>query len=213
MENPWLGIDLLDYENHMGASNVLQAPMLAALMGDLVSAYTPHSLCILGVAGGNGLADLSRSSVKKVIAIDINPHYLEVCRRRYAMSFEHFVAVQHDLSSELPPVGTSDLVYAALIVEYIDQSRFAAYMCDLVAPRGVLVFVFQNRGVEITPISQTGISSLSRLTSVHTYVHIEEILEHLERRHFQILDRRVLEPAAGKSFTVLVTRAPECESH
>jgi hypothetical protein len=59
MSNPWLNIPLDDCEGHM-------------------------SLPAIGCAGGNGLDRIVGRTVERVVAVDVNPDYIERTHDRYA---------------------------------------------------------------------------------------------------------------------------------
>ena len=88
--SPWLEIPLDDYERHMSLDTVRQAPMLADRFELLVERQRPASLALVGCAGGNGLDRIGPGRVTRVVAVDINPRYVEAAARRYADRFERF---------------------------------------------------------------------------------------------------------------------------
>jgi hypothetical protein len=63
-ENPWPRVPLADYEGHMRAPGVEQLDALAELFGHVLTTCAPHSVAILGVAGGNGLDFVDPSLVR-----------------------------------------------------------------------------------------------------------------------------------------------------
>ena len=127
MTNPWFSIPSADYEAHMESAVVQQTAMLRTELRKAVDRYRPRSLAILGVAGGSGLSELRDSSVETVNAVDLNPEYLAACRSRYGAESWSLETVQWDLSSSRPPIESVDLVFAALVIEYIDAASFEKY--------------------------------------------------------------------------------------
>ena len=86
--NPWLAIPLDDYEQHMALPDIAQAQMLAEQLQQLVASYRPQSVTLLGAAGGNGLSSVDASVVRRVVAVDLNPGYVEACSQRFAGKFD-----------------------------------------------------------------------------------------------------------------------------
>jgi hypothetical protein len=84
MTNPWLQIPLSDYETHMALPNVRQAQLLADILGRALNQYAPRSLALLGCAGGNGLEQVVNRMVDRIVAVDINPAYIEHVRTRWS---------------------------------------------------------------------------------------------------------------------------------
>ncbi len=75
--NPWLSIDLADYEGHMSAPSVGQLEVLSDLFEEVLRYCRPESVAVLGVAGGNGLDRIDTADTKRVVGVDIHPGYLE----------------------------------------------------------------------------------------------------------------------------------------
>ena len=83
MKNPWEGIPLTDYENHMKLDSVMQLQTMNEMMKGQFDAYSISSVMILGIAGGNGLEHIQRDKFKKVYGIDVNASYLKEAVLRY----------------------------------------------------------------------------------------------------------------------------------
>ncbi|HKI49327.1 MAG TPA: class I SAM-dependent methyltransferase [Desulfobacteria bacterium] len=88
MENPWLRISASDYEGHMRHENVVQQQFLATIFKASLEKYDSRSLALPGCTTGNGPEYATYNAVRRVTAIDINPEYLEILRRRYGGRFK-----------------------------------------------------------------------------------------------------------------------------
>ncbi len=55
MQNPWLNIPYIDYENHMNDEKVDQLRILSQVTKNKLELYKPESFAIIGCATGNGL--------------------------------------------------------------------------------------------------------------------------------------------------------------
>jgi len=129
----------------------------------------------LGTAEEQGLIDLQHGSrgvspLKIASQADELPA-LAVNHGRVADPFEQ---VNCDLSKGCPFTEPVELVYAALVLEYIDLEIFLEYAPSLVTNNGRIAFVFQNRDDRCSPVSDTGISSLLPLATVHLPVDVDE---------------------------------------
>jgi hypothetical protein len=202
--SPWLAIPLADYERHMSAASVAQAAMLADTLRLLVEAYRPKSLTLLGSAGGNGMECIDPLVTRRVVAVDINAAYLRECSARHAARFDKFEAVHCDLSAGLPFADPVDLVYAALVVEYIEQDSFLDYAPLLVTNDGRIAFVFQNHDGRESTVTDSGVLSVQTLGQVHTPVDVAKVMDVLQTRGMGVEDRLVIASAPGKRFTLLV---------
>jgi hypothetical protein len=204
LQSPWLEVPLLDYERHMDAPSVAQASMIAETLRQLVKQKPPQSLGLLGSTGGNGLDQIDPAVTRRVVTVDINPEYLEVCRERHAKRFDSFEQVNCDLSKGCPFTEPVELVYAALVLEYIDLDAFLNYAPSLVTKNGRIAFVFQNRDKLRSPVSDTGISMLLPLAKVHLSVNVDEVANQLLARGMSVDERRAMQTPSGKLFTLLV---------
>ena len=118
--NPWLNIPLEDYEGHMSLPTVAQAQMIADQLDRAIARWAPTSIAVLGCAGGNGLERISAGRVERVVAVDVNPDYIERTRVRHAQRLPGLELVCADVQSESARYSPVDLTYAALLFEYVD---------------------------------------------------------------------------------------------
>lgn len=119
MSNPWMDINLKDYEGHMQLDSVQQLPVLNQMMHGQFYRHAAATIMILGIAGGNGLNHIDPEKICKVYGVDINPNYLAICLERYPSLAGVFEPIQADLSDPEASLPHADLVIANLLVEYI----------------------------------------------------------------------------------------------
>src|SRR5665213_533662 len=143
MGSPWQEIPLLDYEAHMSLPSVGQAQMLADQLAQLIERYTPSSVAIIGCAGGNGLERIDSARVERVVAVDINPEYIAAAELRYADRLANLDLLCADVQSELLRLDPVDLIYAALVFEYVDISATFATLKRNLRPGGTLAVLLQ----------------------------------------------------------------------
>jgi hypothetical protein len=86
-EDPWRGIDLDAYEQHMGDPRVGQLQRLHDITGEQLAAYPSGAIGVLGIAGGNELDLIDPETTDAVYGYDINPDYLAACETRYRDAF------------------------------------------------------------------------------------------------------------------------------
>jgi len=165
MHSPWLTIPLEDYEAHMSLPAVGQAQMLAEQLGKLVAQHAPTSVAIIGCAGGNGLDRLESTCVERVVAIDINPEYIAVCRRRFAKRLANIELHCADVESSQLRFEPVALIYAALIFEYADVVATLTTLRRNLRPDGTLAVLLQLTHADqraITPTEYRSVSALAR---------------------------------------------------
>lgn len=124
MENPWKKIDLSDYENHMSLDSVKQLQSLNHMMKDQFYRYSSKTVMILGIAGGNGLQHVDKTSFQKIYGVDINDKYLDEVKKRYPQLNGILECICLDLINESDQLPHADIVIANLLIEYIGYECF-----------------------------------------------------------------------------------------
>lgn len=126
MTNPWQKVSLSDYESHMQLPDIGQLQALNTIMRHQFNDFPVKTLCILGVAGGNGLEHIDLESIEKAYGVDINQDYLKSCQRRYSHMGERLSLLNLDLTQPDTQLPAVDLVVANLLIEYIGLEVFRA---------------------------------------------------------------------------------------
>ncbi len=124
MDNPWMQIDLDDYEGHMQLDSVMQLQAMNELMCDQFARYAVTSAMVLGVAGGNGLNHVDSGQLSRVYGVDINADYLAQCVKRYPALKEVFQPIEADLQDVKAALPHAELILANLLIEYIGYEVF-----------------------------------------------------------------------------------------
>jgi MOSC domain-containing protein YiiM len=198
--NPWLEIPLADYEAHMALPAVGQAKLLGSLLQRSVAAFNPGALAVFGVAGGNGLEHIDSERVSRVVALDLNPEYLNLCTQRHGTRFAQYEPVLHDLSHGIPDIEPVDLVFAGLVLEYLDTGAFLQKLPRLLTPGGVLAIVLQLPSPTTPEVTPSPYKSLGGLQDVFRFVDPAAIRDALCRSDFSCCEEQKLDLETGKSF-------------
>lgn len=204
--NPWLSIPAADYEGHMGSPGVGQLQFLSRVFGELLAESNPASLVVLGCATGNGFEHVRPERVRRLVGLDINREYLEVCRERYAARIPGLELVCADLASfELEP-RSMDLVHAALFLEYVDPAVVVEKASRWLRPLGLFTVVLQRPSVKGGTVSETGYTSLKILEPVISLVAPESLSGLAGRYGFLEARSKSVTLESGKTFFVGVYR-------
>ena len=164
--NPWLAIPLEDYERHMELPEIGQAWMLSDALVHAVREFRPRSVAIAGCAGGNGFVRLATLGVGRIVGIDFNPQYLAAVRRRLGPWLPGVELHFADIQVGVPDCAPVDLVFAGLILEYVDVDATMRTLRSLCLPGGVLVVVLQ-RPLDAKPVvSASPYESLNSLERI-----------------------------------------------
>ncbi|PAW90260.1 MAG: hypothetical protein B9S33_01870 [Pedosphaera sp. Tous-C6FEB] len=198
--NPWLRIPLGDYEGHMSHAGVAQAQMLAGSLKDVVTRFQPRSLALFGAAGGNGLELVDFAVVRRVVAVEFNPEYLDVCTRRHAASFAEFQPVLHDLSQGPPAIAPVECIFAGLVLEYLRLEVVCSYLPSLLADGGIFATVLQLPSDGIPEVSVSPFPSLTQLEPAFSFVSPADLDASLTAHGFSRLEEKRLDLETGKSF-------------
>jgi hypothetical protein len=163
--NPWLNIPLDDYEGHMAHPGVGQAGVLADLLEQSIARWAPSGVAIIGCAGGNGLDRINPGTATKVVAVDLNPHYIQVARERHAPRLPNLELICADIQSESLNYGPVDFTYAALLFEYVDVTCALRTLQRNSRPGAVLTTVLQLPHPQMSPVTPSPFRSLGSLAS------------------------------------------------
>jgi SAM-dependent methyltransferase len=169
MNNPWLEVPLSDYEAHMALPTVAQAEMLAAQFSDLLRMFSPESVAVIGCAGGNGF-DRIPSVTKRVVGVDINPDYIASASSRYQGNIPGLELHVADIQSAPLAFDPVDLIFAALVFEYVSLPPSLSNMSRVCRPGGRLVSVLQQ------PLPHGHAVSPSPFRSVHVLAPIMHLI-------------------------------------
>ena len=199
MSNPWLTIELEDYEGHMGSDSVRQLVALSDLFKRALDLSTPESVAVVGVAGGNGLERVDSDITKRVVGLDINPRYLEAVRQRYGAlpGLELCCADLADLPLSLTPV---ELLHAALVFEHTGLGRCLKNSLSLVARGGKLSVVLQLPSQAEEGVTPTRYSSMQALRDSFALIDVSQFRLRLEEEGFHLFHQERRSLPAGKAF-------------
>ena len=134
MNNPWLDISLSDYEAHMALPEVAQARLLADVFAAQLEIHKPGSLAVLGCAGGNGFERIKPDITRRVVGVELNGSYLQAVRVRFGNVFEELELIEGDIQSAAAAFAPVDLIYAALVLEYVEVRTAVTQACAPTLP-------------------------------------------------------------------------------
>lgn len=143
MINPWLTIPLEDYEGHMAMPGVGQAKMLVNEFEELLKIHSPGSAAVIGCAGGNGFEEAAKAGVTRLVGLDINPTYIADAKARYAGRMPGLELYCADIEGDMPELRPVDLIYGALVFEYVDIAKALKNLRGICLPHGILAALLQ----------------------------------------------------------------------
>src|ERR1017187_10517833 len=206
MKNPWLDIPLADYEGHMALPNVGQAQLLSDVFAGALSKYAPRSVAVLGCAGGNGLDRISSKVTERVVGVDLNPDYVLHARTRFKHRLPLLELLVGDVQTAEFAFAPVEMVFAGLLLEYVDAEAVLARIRAMLCPGGTLLTVVQLPRTGIAEITPSPFASLGALAPLMRLVP-PALLRQLAAAHgYRETEAQTVEAAGGKAFRVQAFR-------
>ncbi|MGD8413326.1 MAG: class I SAM-dependent methyltransferase [Candidatus Latescibacterota bacterium] len=161
--SPWLDIPAADYEGHMSLEWVGQLQALNRLFEEIMVTFEPRRLAVLGCATGNGFEHIDPEVTEAVVAVDINPSYLDVLTDRYGAQLPGLRVVCGDaLKANIEP-DSLDHVHAGLFFEYVEPKPMLERIVTWLTPGGVLSVALQLPSDRSGPVTDTPYETLELL--------------------------------------------------
>jgi hypothetical protein len=204
--NPWLDIPLADYEGHMSMPAIGQASMIAEQLGALVETFRPSSVAVIGCAGGNGF---ERARVQRLVGIDINPRYIDLAAERYAAQIDGLELYVGDIQGAQQIFQPVELIYAALLFEYVDVARAMSSLARHCMQGGALATLLQLPHESKTAVTPSPYSSLQRLAPVMRLIAPAELAACAADVGFTLEESHSIASPGGKDFALQLFRRSE----
>ena len=138
--------------------------------------------------------------------MDINPKYIEQTRLRYGARIPGLQLYVADIQTAVSLFEPVDLIYAALLFEYVDVSLTMNALWRHCNSNGILAAVSQLPHETMNEVSPSPYTSLSRLKSAMRLVPPEELRQRAEQAGFDPEQSSMLLSPSGKRFSVDVFR-------
>lgn len=205
--NPWLEIPLADYEAHMSMPAIGQATMIADHLLALVTRLRPSTVAVIGCAGGNGFDRLSALSLERVVGVDINPGYIDQAAARYARQIRGLELYSGDIQHARQMFRPVDLIYAALVFEYVDITQSMRNLASHCVRGGALATLVQLPHESKNAVSPSPYSSLQRLAPAMKLVAPDDLAREAEAAGLALEDSNTIASPGGKLFAAQVFRS------
>ena len=187
----------------MAHPEIGQAQMLADELEFSVRQHSPKSIAVIGCAGGSGLERLIGDVVERVVGIDINPSYVEAVRSRFGWRIPGLELHVADIQLALPKIAPVDLLFAGLILEYVDVPTTMSNFRMLCAPGGALVVILQAANSYTESVSPSPYKSIQLLAPAMRLLNQADVQEKAIAAGFLLASSRDVKLRSGKCFVVL----------
>ena len=205
--NPWLQVPLEDYERHMDLPEIGQAVMLSEAMAQAVREFHPQSAAIAGCAGGNGIVRIAAMGVERIAGIDVNAAYIAAVHERLGSWLPGLELHLADIQAGVPDCAPVELVFAGLLLEYVEVGPTLQVLRTLCTPGGALVIVLQRPSDTKPAVSVYAYTSLLALESVLQLRDPDAVTVAAKFAGFTEHSRRCEVLESGKEFEILSFRA------
>jgi SAM-dependent methyltransferase len=202
MKNPWLDVPLVDYEAHMLLPNVGQAQLLSDIFASALEELAPKSLAVLGCAGGNGFDRIAAQITERIVGVDINPEYINQVRARFSSRLPRLELIVADLERDSLAISPVDMVFAALVLEYIDVNIVIPKLSSMLRPGGIFITVSQLSSDTLPEITPTEYTTLNALAAVMKLVDADKLDRVFLACGYHAVDNWRTKIPGGKCFQV-----------
>jgi len=202
MTNPWLRIPASDYEGHMSSPNVAQQQFLAQTFKESLNKHDSSIIALLGCATGNGLEYATKDAIRRVTAIDINPEYLEILRRRYEGCVPGLEIIEADLETYMIENQAYSLIFAGLVFEYLEPRILLSSITSGLCLGGVMVSILQLPAKHLKRVSKTPYTSLNKLNSIMKLISPQAFKSMTNASGLREIEERTVTLESGKPFYI-----------
>jgi ubiquinone/menaquinone biosynthesis C-methylase UbiE len=204
MINPWIEIPVEDYESHMSLPEIAQAQYLSKFFEENLLKYKPQEVAVIGSAGGNGLEKINAEVTNRIVCVDINKNFLELTRSRFGNMPAKLELILADITSSGFSSLPVDLIYCALILEYVDLEKSIRNISCLAKDKGKLVCVLQQPNNSLPEVTPSPYTTLNKLSSVFSFVNIDKLIKVSRQNGFNLISKEETTLASGKSFIEII---------
>lgn len=156
----------------MSLPSVGQAPLLAGILRALVLQHRPRAVLVAGCSGGNGLAEIAAPPVERIVGVDLNPEYIRVAKARLDRPDGAIQLVAGDFTELDLGSARFDLVYAALVLEYVPLDSALQAFARATRAGGILAALLQQASLAHAAVTPTPFTSLGALGGLMRLVDV-----------------------------------------
>jgi SAM-dependent methyltransferase len=188
----------------MALQYVGQAKMLVNEFEELLKTYAPTSAAVIGCAGGNGFEEAAKAGVARLVGLDINPSYIADAKARYAGRMTGLELYCADIAGDAPELRPVDLIYGALVFEYVDIAKALKNLRGICLPGGILAALLQLPKEGVANVSPSPFVTLKDLGSIMRLVPPNDFRKIAEGLGFGFLSQKLITLESGKQFSLQI---------
>jgi hypothetical protein len=186
--------------------DVGQAAFLSAQLAALLAQYAPASLALAGCAGGNGLEHVDPRVTPRVVAIDINPAYVQAVAQRHGARLRGLELHVADIEAPALSIAPVDLVYAALLFEHVEIGAALRTLGAVCRAGGILASVLQQPQAGSPTVTATPFRSLEQLGTTMQLLEPAQLAAAAAAAGFSLVRASAATLPSGRRFALQVFR-------
>jgi transketolase C-terminal domain/subunit len=134
------------------------------------------------------LEHIDNNFTNQVFGIDINQNYLNETKKRFKDKIPNLQLANIDISTKTTEkIATANLIWAALIFEYVAADKCFEFINNNIQENGFLVATIQeNNGV--SSISQTGVETIKTAGQIFRLISDSDLVSVADKFGFNKID-------------------------
>lgn len=196
----------------MSLPSIGQAEMLGAEFAKLLKEFSPPSLAVIGCAGGNGFEHIRAEVTSRVVGVDINPQYVQALASRFADRIRGLELCVCDVQGSALTFEPVDLIYAALVFEYVAPAPTLRNLRRVCRPDGILATVLQLPSDAAAAVSPSPYETLKTLAPAIHLLSPVALVAYAFESGFVLHSSHQISLPSGKRFAVQLFRPTEASA-
>jgi len=157
----------------------------------------------LGCSTRNGLEHINPLITQNVFAIDFNQEYLKIVEQRFSRKINGLKILKTDLNIDELQISNIDLIFAGLILEYIEIENVLPKIAITLSNNGTLAIVIQKSQINYF-VTKTHYKSLEKLSATSKEIEESDIQDILITSNIELKYKEEIILTKDKTFIFLI---------
>ena len=154
-------------------------------------------------------ASNAKAGVARLVGLDINPSYIADAKARYAGRMTGLELYCADIAGDAPELRPVDLIYGALVFEYVDIAKALKNLRGICLSGGILAALLQLPKEGMLSVSPSPFVTLKDLGSIMRLVPPNDFRKIAEGLGFGFLSQKLITLESGKQFSLQLFKQSE----
>ncbi len=157
----------------------------------------------MGCSTRNGLEHINPLITQNVFAIDFNQEYLKIVEQRFSRKINGLKILKTDLNIDELQISNIDLIFAGLILEYIEIENVLPKIAITLSNNGTLAIVIQKSQINYF-VTKTHYKSLEKLSATSKEIEESDIQDILITSNIELKYKEEIILTKDKTFIFLI---------